>query len=370
MRRLLQRLQRLRWPRRWQSWFLLASMVILVAGGIWAPLPYFIEAPGRLLTLGGCVSVESEDAVPVRGDYLLTSVGLQRATPFGLVRVAVDPTVGLRSATRVVRAERSDQDHFAGQRKVFAQTAQRAAALGLRQAGLPADPERLIGDGALVIGVAENSPAHGVLQGGDVIIAVDGEPVATETEVRAFMEDEEEDPVVVRFNRDGTAHEVRLSPHRLPGDEDRVALGLRLETLNSRVDLPVPVQVTSGRIGGPSAGLMIALAVYDQSDPDIDLASGRRIAGTGTLTGQGAVGRIGGIHLKAVAAHQRGADVFLAPESQVEDARSRLPEDSQMEVVPVSTFEGAVQYLVESANTDPRRRPVAPSTECPVRPAA
>lgn len=359
----------MQWLRRWQSWLLLTSFAVLIAGGIWAPLPYFVESPGRLLTLGACVNVESEDAVPVRGDYLLTSVGVRRATPFSLVQVALDPTVGLRPATRVVRAERSDQDHFAGQRQVFAQSAQRAAALGLREAGFTADPDRLIGDGALVIGVVENSPAHGVLQGGDVIIAVDGTEVATESEVRAFMEDE--GPVVVRFHRDGTAHEVQLSPHELPGDDQqRAALGLRLETLNSRVDLPIPVQVTSGRIGGPSAGLMIALAVYDQSDPDTDLAAGRRIAGTGTLASQGTVGRIGGIHLKALAAHQRGADVFLAPESQVDDARSRLPDDTEMEVVAISTFDGALQYLIESADTDPRRRPVAPTTECPVRPAA
>jgi Lon-like protease len=354
--------------RSWRTWFIVTCLAILVAGGLYVPLPYFVEAPGRLLTLGGCVRVESEDSVPVRGDYMLTSVNLRRASPFSLARVAVSPAASLRPADRVVRNDVGDRDHFASQRRVFAQSAQLAAALGLQRAGFTADPNELIGDGALVTGVVEGSPAYGVLRGGDVIVAIDGVPIATGDEVRTFVDDTE--PLVVRFTRDGSAHEVRLSPHLLSVDgQERPALGLRLDTLNSRVNLPVPVSVTSGRIGGPSAGLMIALAVYDQSDPSTDLAAGRRIAGTGTLTGQGAVGRIGGIDLKALAAHRRDADIFLAPESQAEAAKQRLPRNSRMQVVPVSTFDGAVQHLLETAGTDVRGRPQTP-LECPVRPAA
>lgn len=354
--------------RRWQTWFLLAGLAVLIAGGFLVPLPYFVEAPGRLLTLGACVNVEAEEAVPVRGDYLVTSVGLRRARPFSLLRVAGRPDVRLRPDDRVVRSDITDQEHFAGQRRVFAHTAQRAAALGLRHAGFTADPDRFIGDGALVLGVLEDSPADGVLRGGDVIIAVDGVPVATDAEVGVFIDQQE--PLVVRFTRNGQPREVQLTPHRLWVDgEERTALGLRLETYNLRVDLPVPVHVSSGRFGGTSAGLMIALAVYDQSDPSIDLAAGRRIAGTGTITSQGAVGRIGGVDLKALAAHRRGADVFLVPEAQAAAARESLPADSPMTIIPVTTFAGAVNFLTESAGTDLRGRSVVP-VECPVGAAA
>lgn len=357
------------WARRWQSWFLVVSLAVLVAGGLYAPLPYFVEAPGRLLTLGGCVRVDAEDTVPVRGDYLLTTVGLRRARPFGLVRAAMVADERVRPDERVVRSERSDADHFASQRRVFAESARRAAALGLREAGFGADPERYIGDGALVTGVLDDSPAEGVLRGGDVIVAVDGVPVATDVEVRAFLEDP--DPVVVRFTRGGTAHEVQLSPHPLSVDgEERLLLGLRLTTLNSRIDLPVPVHVQAGKIGGPSAALMIALAVYDQSDPSVDLAAGRRIAGTGTLTSHGAVGRIGGIDLKALGASERGADVFLAPESQAEEALASLPEHTDLEILPVATFEGAVRLLLETADPSQVEGGGGPSPDCPVPPAA
>lgn len=354
--------------RRLQTWFVAASVAVLVAGAFLVPLPYFTESPGRVLTLGGCVQVQSDRAVPVRGDYLLTTVRLRRAHPVDMLRSAFDPAMGLRPADRVVRGDVRDAEHFAAQRETFARSAQLAAALGLRRAGYAPDSELVVGDGAVVVGVLEDSPAMGVLQGGDVIVAVDGIPVTTDGDVRAFVRDNE--PLVLRFTRDGELHQARLTPYVLERDgEEQAVLGLRLDTVNARVNLPVPVQVVAGRIGGPSAALMIALAVYDKSEPGVDLASGRRIAGTGTLTNQGVVGRIGGIHLKALAAHRRGAELFLAPASQVDDARAGLPADSTMRVVPVSTFEDAVRALAETAGTDVRGRPQTP-VECPFAPAA
>ena len=205
-----------------------------------------------------------------------------------------------------------------------------------------------------------------MLERGDVITALDGMAIMSDAEVRTYLEDT--DPVEVRFIRDGREHEAEIQPVELTiNGEAQVVFGLRLETLNSRVDLPVPVDVTSGRIGGPSAGLMIALAVYDQSDPAVDLAAGRRIAGTGTLTSQGAVGRVGGIDLKALAAHARGAEVFLVPEAQAQEA-SRLVEGAEnFAVIPVSTLDGAVQALRESAGPSDIQGPPSP-IECPIRP--
>ena len=352
--------------RRWQTGFLLAGLTVIVAAAFLVPLPYFVEAPGRLLTLGGCVDVRAEDAVPVRGDYLLTSVSLRRATPSDLVRVAIDDAARLRSDERVVRRDVRDAAHFEAQRRVFSRSAQSAAALGLQAAGFGADPDRLIGDGAVVTGVLDGSPAAGVLQRGDVITALDGMPIMSDAELRAYLDDTE--PIAVRYVRDGRQQEAEIQPVELVvGGDERVVFGLQLETLNSRVDLPVPVDVTSGRIGGPSAGLMIALAVYDQSDPVVDLAAGRRIAGTGTLTSQGAVGRVGGVDLKALAAYHRGADVFLVPESQAEEVAQRLGPVRGFSIIPVNTFDGAVQALRESADPDGPQGPLSP-VECPYRP--
>ncbi|MGM0819372.1 MAG: PDZ domain-containing protein [Actinomycetota bacterium] len=356
------------WLRRWRAWAAAAGVAALLAVVLLLPLPAFVESPGSVVTLGGCVDVHAEDAVPLRGDFLLTSVALGRATPATAALAWLREDQRVRAEDRVVRRDVPDAEHFDGQRRVFARSAQSAAALGLRAAGFGADPERLVGDGAVVTGVLDGAPAEGVLRRGDVIVGVDGAAIRTDAELRALLDDTDE--VEVRFTRDGRPREVTITPVELVVDgEERVILGVRLETLNARVDLPVPVDVTSGRIGGPSAGLMIALAVYDQSDPTVDLAAGRRVAGTGTLTSQGAVGRVGGIGLKALAAAERRADVFLAPASQAEEAAALLPAGTGLEVVAVTTFEDAVQTLLDTAEPGESYGPPS-DPQCPLRPAA
>lgn len=353
---------------RWPTWFVLVGLALVVGAGLRAPLPYFVEMPGSAVTLGACVEVQAEETTPLHGDFLLTTVSLRRATPFSLLRVALDPAASLRPDDRVVSPGVGDDDHFAGQRQVFGRTAQQSAALGLQAAGYGADPEHFIGDGALVTGVLEGSPAHGVLRGGDVIIEVDGRPVGTETELREAIEGTE--PLVLTIQREGEPYRAMVAPtDEMVTGAAPSGLGVRVQTVNSRIELPVPVDVVSGRIGGPSAGLMIGLAVYDQAESEVNLAAGRRIAGTGTLTSQGAVGRIGGVELKALAAHRRGADVFLVPATQIDQAHALLPRNIDMEVVPVASFDEARQLLLESVDTEVRAGDPDP-TECPLRPPA
>ena len=84
------------------------------------------------------------------------------------------------------------------------------------------------------------------------------------------------------------------------------------------------------------------IAVY-QNFTDEDLAAGRHIVGTGTLEGDGRVGRIGSIREKAFTAVDEGADVMLVPASQADDARRAA--GRRLEVVGVETIEDALRAL-------------------------
>ncbi|WP_369404739.1 S16 family serine protease [Piscibacillus salipiscarius] len=57
------------------------------------------------------------------------------------------------------------------------------------------------------------------------------------------------------------------------------------------------VEFDSGSIGGPSAGLMMSLEIYDQLTSE-DITKGYQIAGTGEIDYEGNVSRIGGIDKK------------------------------------------------------------------------
>jgi CRP-like cAMP-binding protein len=72
-------------------------------------------------------------------------------------------------------------------------------------------------------------------------------------------------------------------------------------------------------IGGPSAGLVYALAITDMVSP-ADLARGRDVAATGTIGADGKVGEVGGVWWKAASVRRTSADLFLVPTTQARDA--------------------------------------------------
>jgi PDZ domain-containing protein len=247
-------------------------------------------------------------------------------------------------AGQVLPPGESEGEFFARQQDVFDETAQQAAAVGLRAAGFDVGPEDLGGEGALVVETFPDSAATGTLLPGDVIVEAAGEPVGTFDHLRQVLARTGAATLDLTVRRAGRPVGIRITPRPVPGVSEEPVLGIQVTTLHATVDLPVPVAVDSGQIGGPSAGLMIALTVFDKVDP-VDLADGRQIAGTGTIAFDGAVGPISGIEQKVLAAHRQDVDVFLAPDAQLEEAGSLLPADSDMVLVGVGTFDEALDAL-------------------------
>jgi Lon-like protease len=95
------------------------------------------------------------------------------------------------------------------------------------------------------------------------------------------------------------------------------------------------------QIGGPSAGLVFSLAIYDKITPGA-LLDGRRVAGTGTIDAEGRVGSIGGIQQKIAAAQSGGASVFLVPAPNCGDLEGVR---TDLELVKVSTMHDAIDAL-------------------------
>lgn len=346
----------MRWLR---AGFLPLSLLILVTAAMIVPLPYVRERPGSTLSLAACVDVDHEKATPVAGDYLLMTISVQRATTVDAVKALFEHDTLLVPRQSVIPPGTDTGTYFENQRDEFALSADRAAAVGLAAAGLPAD---ISGDGAAVVQTLPDTPAHGVLEPGDIIVAVNDETVSDESDLRTIVEELPTDqPATLTVKRRAEVVEVPVTPAEMEG---RTVLGVHPATDNPRVSLPVGVDVAGGPIGGPSAGLMIALTVYDQVLPGVDVARGRTVAGTGSIDADGRVGPIGGAGLKVLAAHRAGADVFLSPAGNYADAQSFLPAGSSMDVVSVETFEDAREALGE-APADDTTEVNAQSADCP-----
>src|SRR4029077_13569482 len=127
----------------------------------------------------------------------------------------------------------------------------------------------------------------------------------------------------------GQTHDIEVAKGSCPGI-DRPLVGVNI------IDtFPFSVEIASGDVGGPSAGLMFALGRYDELTPG-DLTQGRTIAGTGTIEPSGKVGPIGGIADKVVAAERVGATVFLVPKDNWGELEG--VDTGDMKLIEVATF--------------------------------
>jgi PDZ domain-containing protein len=169
------------------------------------------------------------------------------------------------------------------------------------------------------------------------------DPGRYERAERAVFADSAKAAAAVALRATGFPVAVAGAPGDVAALARRGASGGLLRALAPRITLPFPVTIAGGEIGGPSAGLMMALSVYDLVGP-VDLVRGRTIAGTGTTDLAGGVGPIGGIAEKVVGAEKAGSTVFLAPASQV--AAARAAASPKLQVIPVRTFEDAVAALL------------------------
>ncbi len=130
---------------------------------------------------------------------------------------------------------------------------------------------------------------------------------------------------------------VEVTPEQV---EDDLRVGI---TPGVGFDFPYRVSVDiADNIGGPSAGLMMSLAIYDTLTPG-SLTDGFDVAGTGTITPAGEVGPIGGIQQKIAAARDAGADLFLVPADNCGGIGGVDPGD--MQLAKATTMNRAVETL-------------------------
>ena len=114
------------------------------------------------------------------------------------------------------------------------------------------------------------------------------------------------------------------------------------------INLAVPhfnIDGFNNLIGGPSGGLLQTLNLY-ASLANINIGDDK-IAGTGTISVNGNVGRIGGLVQKIYTAKDHKVDVFFLPRSQFSEIENMK---FNFDVVPVSTLREAVEWLNDKYN--------------------
>jgi len=233
-----------------------------------------------------------------------------------------------------------------------------ATAVALQAAGFPVS---ITGKGARVESVIVGLPAQGVLQQGDIIVAVDGQPVqTTDNLVQAITGHKVGEHVMLDVQRNGQDTSVDVATAASPSDPNLPVLGVTISTYMFDVQVPFQVNIASDNVGGPSAGFMFALAILD-GVTDGDLTRGYYVAGTGTIARDGTVGPVGGVAEKALAAEQDGAQVFLVPRANADEASRWV---HTLQIVPVDHLDDAVKALCALPPITDKLASPEPPTPC------
>ncbi|MGY1712082.1 PDZ domain-containing protein [Geodermatophilus sp. SYSU D00758] len=318
------------------------GVVLLVVFGVLGaavPVPYVAQVPGPTFdTLGEVegepvIGVDGRDRNEVSGELTLTTVGVSRA---GLSLVEAvqgwfDDEVSVVPEETVYPSDRTEEETRQANRQAFLTSEEAAEAAALGELGYPTK--------VVVRGLGEDSPSEGVLEEGDAIESVDGQPtpdLATLDEVLAGIPGGTEVPVThTRLGESTTATVTTRAA------ED--GAGSRLGVLvREQPHAPFDVDIQVEDVGGPSAGLMLTLGILELVG-DEDLTGGASIAGTGTITPDGTVGPIGGVQLKMVAAAGIGAELFLVPADNCAEALA-APQPG-LTTARVATLGDALQAL-------------------------
>jgi PDZ domain-containing protein len=333
--------QQLWWIRatRFTVVFSLAGMLVVLA--VFVRLPLLILEPGPAPDVAKRTDIEAQ-TYPSEGSIHLTTAQVRSpsgATAKDLLLAMFNPDKVVYPREAIYPSGESHEHTESLQAAQMTQSELEAAVAALSELGLPYKNQ-----GVFVSEIPEDAPAAKKLVAGDVITSVDGKQVLLLMDLT--------DELAKRRPGASVRLEVMRGKRRMsfsvktvkPSSGDTgSALGAELVQFKKA---PVEVSISSADIGGPSAGLIYALSIYDRLVPE-DITGGRKIAGTGTIENSGkrngVVGAVGSVGLKVKGARRIGAEIFLVPKQEAAEAREEAGPD--MQVIGVSSLAEAVAEL-------------------------
>jgi Lon-like protease len=325
----------------------LISMIIIFIILTFIKLPYYVTQPGEAQVLEEMIEVKN--GYEEKGAFMLTTVRVGEANIVQYLFASLNEYHHLIPLNHIRRPDENEDEYHKRQLQMMSGSQEAAKIVAYERAGKSVE---VTYEGVIVTGLISGMPASEQLKLGDIIIEADGlEVKKAETLIDYLKNKKEGEKVYVVVERGNEKLEKVITVALFPSTyqtipEDKVGVGIT--TLTKRHIITNPkVDFAANSIGGPSAGLMFTLEIFNQLTKT-DWTKGYKIAGTGEIQEDGSVGSIGGIQQKVVAADESEADIFFAPveNKNYEEALEAAQDiDTKMKVVPIETFDDALEYL-------------------------
>ncbi|MBV8065066.1 MAG: PDZ domain-containing protein [Actinobacteria bacterium] len=317
----------------------LVGLAVLVGIVLYlVPSNEYILLPDQAHPVAPLVTVQNAHPAKGPGGIYFVDVFERRASLLEQLFPSIRSGSTLIPASEIVPPGSNDQEVRQADLREMTMSQKVAAAVALRRLGyhVIAKP-----NGVIVDAVDIGTHAPGVLQPTDVIVAVNGAGTKTIASLRTRLAHVKPGAfVTVTLLRGTRIKTFRIQTTADPLDPKRAIIGFSPDQ-SADIVLPFRVSIDAGNVGGPSAGLAFTLQVMEALGRNVD--RGYKVAATGTISLNGAVGEIGGIEQKTIGVREAHADVFLVPAGEnATDARRYA---HGLRIIAVKSFPQALHAL-------------------------
>ncbi|MEK3877450.1 SepM family pheromone-processing serine protease [Paenibacillus sp. FSL M7-0420] len=325
----------------------LFSFVVILYVVVFMNTPYIVYQPGSASEVAPMIKVENADPQE-QGTFMMTTVSASYANVALLIASVFNSNAEV--VLKETRLQDKTEQEYAAEQVFYMNSSQSyAVQAAYHAAGVPYED---VVDYLYVFSVPE-AANQDRFKPGDKIISVGGQKAADPAALSKLLSVHQiGDSVEVSLQRDGKEIKEQV---KLVGVKDKDASAARpgFGVVIGAVQKVEPkeegkaVSFVDTNVGGPSAGLMFTMEIYNRLTPG-DLTKGRKVAGTGTIDAEGNVGPIGGVKHKIVAADRKGAEIFFVPVKNYDEAKAKADQiGTNMKLVPVSTLPDALKYMEE-----------------------
>jgi PDZ domain-containing protein len=333
---------------------ILAAGLVLFALAVFflylAPSNEYILLPDLARPLAPFVKVKGERPEADGGGIYYVAVEVKKASLLEKFFPSIHDGSTLVPASAILGPKESETQHRRQELQAMALSQKVGAAVALKALGYPV---KVQSPGTVIEAVDPHGPANGKLLPQDVIVAVDARRTPSLAELRQVIRSHKPGASVeLTVRRGAKTRRLKVRTIADPRNPSRPIIGVlsscAAQTF-TRIDLPVPVHIDLGQVGGPSAGLAFGLDVVEELGHDVD--RGNKVAATGEICADGTVVPVGGLKQKTIGAKRAGMNVFLVPAGENTNEARRYA--GGMRVIPVNSFRQALHALA----TLPRRQP-------------
>ncbi|MFF5791421.1 PDZ domain-containing protein [Paeniglutamicibacter sp. NPDC012692] len=301
------------------------------------PTHFVVESAGPALNTIGKVegtkmlTVTGKPTYPTSGELDMTTVyvqggGQHRLGFFNVLGGWIDPKKDVLPEEMVLPRGTTSEQQSEQNTVMMDDSQQLSTAAALHELDIPFTRHLSVAGFA----TEQNSKT---LKTGDRLVAINGTAIDDLDLLKKELQKAGEKPSELEILRGGKPLTVTVNTAAGQGGQRQLGI-----MLGSGFDFPLDVKFGLENVGGPSAGMMFALAIVDELTPG-EMTGGKHFAGTGAITADGQVQPIGGIAQKMVGAKANGAQVFLAPADNCADVVGRVP--AGLDVVKVETLDQA-----------------------------